>query len=456
MQQDQESRTEQWVSFGDQVRKFLERLEFTEDSKIFQDPDSPSSFGNAHVSHQALIPSSCKKPSRESRMQRNTLEDMSIPRSVFDCQPARRVSEEIHNNSRNSAASSGIQRREGIEQSGCEKSIATNTFTLLFGKSKREKRSCLKSVTNHAAGIGTCTQSDMTIPSYPSSEMHLGKVPDHTKYQSRIANFRTKVCSKAKNPTHASCSGSRRSKQPNPLDDLNTPKSRTGEDFTDHEKLDSLMASALKRCYDKQITLLGRRSVSKSRELRRTTDFSERGKSLIWFMNIFDPLDPMMKFKDYRRFIRIKLDNDNIQDFALRWEQALLLTSDPPSDKVFQKLHDSSQAQTILPLYNQEILRGGRQQDYHRLRMCVKLHVEQAQRSKNVQDSERDFYIRVPRGTEKHQRKKWRTHENLASSQSWITSEGGKVWSKHPLLLMTEKRTDWRQTLDKSGGHSCD
>ena len=71
--------------------------------------------------------------------------------------------------------------------------------------------------------------------------------------------------------------------------------------------------------------------------------------------------------------------------------------------------------------------------------MCVKLHVEQAQRSKNVQDSERDFYIRVPRGTEKHQRKKWRTQENLASSQSWITSEGGKVWSKHHLLLIRRK-----------------
>ena len=52
-------------------------------SKIFQDPDSPSSFGSAHVSHQALIPSSSKKPSRESRMQRNTREDMSIPGSVF-------------------------------------------------------------------------------------------------------------------------------------------------------------------------------------------------------------------------------------------------------------------------------------------------------------------------------------------------------------------------------------
>ena len=81
MQQDQESRTASLLR--DQVQKLQDRLEFLEDSKIFQDPDSPSSFGSAHVSHQALFPSSSKKPSRESRMQRNTREDMSIPESVF-------------------------------------------------------------------------------------------------------------------------------------------------------------------------------------------------------------------------------------------------------------------------------------------------------------------------------------------------------------------------------------
>ena len=54
--------------------------------------------------------------------------------------------------------------------------------------------------------------------------------------------------------------------------------------------------------------------------------------------------------------VSIKLENDDIQDFDLRWEQALLLTSDPPSDKVLEvlyvsKLQDSSQAQTILALF---------------------------------------------------------------------------------------------------------
>ena len=54
----------------------------------------------------------------------------------------------------------------------------------------------------------------------------------------------------------------------------------------------------------------------------------------------------------------MKLEND---------EQALLLTSDP-SDKVLEglyvsKLQDSSQVQTIMALYNQEILREGGKRD---------------------------------------------------------------------------------------------
>ena len=84
----------------------------------------------------------------------------------------------------------------------------------------------------------------------------------------------------------------------------------------------------------------------------------------------------------------IKLENDDIQDFDLRWEHALLLTSDPPSDKVLEglyvsKLQESSQPQTIMAVYNQDILLGGGKRDNHRLRMCVKLHIEQAQRSDN-------------------------------------------------------------------------
>ena len=161
----------------------------------------------------------------------------------------------------------------------------------------------------------------------------------------------------------------------------------------------------------------------------------------------------------------------------------MLLTSDPPSDKVSEglyvsKLQDSSQAQTIMARYSQEILRGGGKRVYHRLRMCVKLQIEQAQRSKTIripsEITERvavtkgkgqnsftmrktgecfqwkangscpkgdscSFYIRMPRDNERHPRKERRTQECLASNQPLITSEGEKVKGKHPLLYRREK-----------------
>ena len=124
-----------------------------------------------------LFPSSSKKPSRENRTQRNTPEDMSIPGSDFECQPARRVPEESYNDSRNLAASSGTQRTEGIEKSGSEEPLPPMPLPCFSGKTE-ESLDDSKSMAHHAAGIGTCTQSGMINPRYPSSaDANLGTIP---------------------------------------------------------------------------------------------------------------------------------------------------------------------------------------------------------------------------------------------------------------------------------------
>ena len=75
---------------------------------FFYDLDSSSSFGIAYVSHQALITSSSRKPSREVGMPRNTRESMSFPGNVFDRQHARRNPDELYDDSRSLAKPSGI------------------------------------------------------------------------------------------------------------------------------------------------------------------------------------------------------------------------------------------------------------------------------------------------------------------------------------------------------------
>ena len=143
-----------------------------------------------------------------------------------------------------------------------------NPYLYLAFREKQRKNlddsNCPKSMTHHAAGIGTCTRSGMINPSYPSSEMHLGKSPDHTEFQSWTANFRTEVCWKAKNPTLA-LQWIKEIEAAKSLDDLITPKSITGKDFPDYEELDLMMATALKRCYDKQTHFRKKISVEEQR-----------------------------------------------------------------------------------------------------------------------------------------------------------------------------------------------
>ena len=109
---------------------------------------------------------------------------------------------------------------------------------------------------HHAAGIGTCTQSDMINPSYPSSKMHLGNA-------------------KAKNPTRA-LQWIKEIEAAKSLDDLITPKSITGKDFPDYEELDMMMAAALKRCYEKKANTLPKEDQCRRAESSKGPPISQR------------------------------------------------------------------------------------------------------------------------------------------------------------------------------------
>ena len=124
------------------------------------------------------------------------------------------------------------------------------------------------SLTNHAVGIGRCTQSGMTIPSFISSEMHLGGFPDQTELQIWIVNFWTDDCSKAKSLARA-LQWIKEIEAAKSLDDLITPKSITGKNVTVYAELDVLMATELKRCYNEypQIRRMIRATSSKGQPI---------------------------------------------------------------------------------------------------------------------------------------------------------------------------------------------
>ena len=118
-------------------------------------------------------------------------------RKRFDCQHARRVPEELHNDSRNWQHHRGFREEKEVRKGGSEEplqSLPLRCFSVGAREKGLDDRNC-----HHAAGIGTCTQSGMINPSYLSSEMHLQKFPDQTEFQSWIVNFQAGVCAKAKN-----------------------------------------------------------------------------------------------------------------------------------------------------------------------------------------------------------------------------------------------------------------
>ena len=56
----------------------------------------------------------------------------------------------------------------------------------------------------------------------------------------------------------------------------------------------------------------------------------------------------------------IRLQNDDVQDFDVRWDQAIISASETPIEMVLEglyksKLQDSVQRQTVLVLYDQEL-----------------------------------------------------------------------------------------------------
>ena len=87
-------------------------------------------------------------------------------------------------------------------------------------------------------------------------------------------------------------------------------------------------------------------------------------------------------------FFTIGLQNDDVQDFDVLWDEALLSASEMPSDVILEgmyksKLQDSVQLQTVLALYDHETARHNGKPNYQQLTTAVKLHIDQMMRTRN-------------------------------------------------------------------------
>ena len=131
-------------------------------------------------------------------------------------------------------------------------------------------------------------------------------------------NFRTEVCSEAKNPTLA-LQWIKEIEVAKSLEDLTTPKSTTGSDFPDCEELDLMMAAALKRCYDKQ-THFGKKISVEEQRAQKVNWFLRDRQIAYLIYEYFRPTGSCDEIQGLSGFFSIELENDDIQDFDLRCE----------------------------------------------------------------------------------------------------------------------------------------
>ena len=86
-----------------------------------------------------------------------------------------------------------------------------------------------------------------------------------------------------------------------------------------------------------------------------------------------------------RDLFHIRSQNDDVEEFDVRWDQALLSASETQTEMVLEglymsKVQDSVQLQTVLALCDRETVRNNGQPSFSRLKTSVRLHVDQTMR----------------------------------------------------------------------------
>ena len=206
------------------------------------------------------------------------------------------------------------------------------------------------------------------------------------KFQSWKVNFKTEVCSKSAD-LHLTMLWIKEVEIAKSIDDLLTSQSTTGRrDFSDYDMLDEMSVCIEKTSW--QACSLPQKSKCRRAACSKKTTDSNEGKIAYMIYEHFPAtvareavqgLSFFSKKKDSRFFFSIRLQNDDVQDFDVRWDQALLSASEHAfRDVILGGLHktksqDAVQLRTVLALYDQETVRNNRQTSYLRLKTSVKL-----------------------------------------------------------------------------------
>ena len=240
------------------------------------------------------------------------------------------------------------------------------------------------------------------------------------KFQSWKVNFKTEACAKTADP-HLTMLWIKEVGIAKSIDDRMTSRSIVGrKDFPNYDVLDAMIASALKRLLDKHVHFRKRVSVEEQRAPKYDRFLRTRQIAYMIYER-FRATGAYEAVQGLSDVFDVRLLNDDVQDFDVRWDQALLSASDMPSEVILEgsykpKLQDSAQLQTVLVLYDQETVRNNGQTSYLRLKTSVKLQIDQMMRTRNFRVQERSCGKRS-------------SHQESKRKESLRREERGRVFS---------------------------
>ena len=177
-------------------------------------------------------------------------------------------------------------------------------------------------VYDHPAG--TSSHSGVVdYPRLPISELYLGKFPDSMEIQSWKVNFKTEVCSKTVD-SHLTMQRIKEVEIAKSIDDLVTSQSITGrKDFPDHDMLDAMIPSALKKLLNTQIHFRERVSVEEQR-VQKYDRFLLGTPIAYMIYEHFRATGSCEAEQGLSDSFKKRLQNGDVQGFDVRWDQALL------------------------------------------------------------------------------------------------------------------------------------
>ena len=120
--------------------------------------------------------------------------------------------------------------------------------------------------------------------------------------------------------------------------------------------LDAMIASALKNLLNTQSNMRKRASVEERRD--QQSDQFLRGRQIAYMIyEYFRATEAYATLQGLADVVSTTLQNDDVHDFDVRWDHALLSVSEMPSDHPRRIVQIEAQLWNVMALYDQEVAR---------------------------------------------------------------------------------------------------